>query len=122
MLSLSINQSSGESIDLSGLTDMSCTEITGIPNSQTLIRFVDSFMSKNPDELTTARELLVKEMGPEAMVDAAGIASNFQRMARIADSTGIPAESWGDEGLDKMTEDLNQALGIDQYVSAANSK
>lgn len=122
MLSLSINQSSDDNIDLSGLTDMACTEIPGIPNSRALFGFVDSFMSKNPDELAAARELLVEEMGPEAMIDTAGIVSNFQRMTRIADCTGIPTQSWGDEELDTMSADLDQALGIDQYISAANSK
>ena len=122
MLSLSINQSSDDSIDLSGLTDMACTEIPGIPHSKALFRFVDSLMSKNPDELAAARVLLVDEMGSEAMIDTAGIASNFQRMTRIADSTGLPTKSWGDEDLDTMSADLDQALGIDQYISAANSK
>ena len=122
MLSLSINQSSDDNIDLSGLTDMACTEIPGIPHSRALFRFVDSLMSKNPDELAAARELLIEEMGSEAMIDTAGIASNFQRMTRIADSTGLPTKSWGDEGLDTMSADLDQALGIDQYISAANSK
>ena len=122
MLSLSIKQSTGDDIDLSGLTDMACTEIPGIPHSRALFRFIDSIMSRNPDELATARELLVEEMGSEAMTDTAGIVSNFQRMTRIADCTGIPTKSWGDEDLDTMAADLEQALGIDQYVSAANSK
>ena len=122
MLSLSINQSSDDNIDLSGLTDMACTEIPGIPHSRALFRFVDSILNKNPDELTAARELLVEEMEPEAMIDTAGIVSNFQRMTRIADSTGIPIQPWDDEDLDTMAADLEQALGIDQYVSAANSK
>ena len=121
MLSLSINQSSDDNIDLSGLTDMACTEIPGIPHSRALFRFVDSILNRNPDELAAARELLVEEMEPEAMIDTAGIVSNFQRMTRIADSTGIPIQSWGDEDLDTMAADLEQALGIDQYVSAANS-
>lgn len=32
-------------------------------------------------------------MGVEAMVDAAAVASNFERMVRIADGTGIPLGS-----------------------------
>ena len=122
MLSLSINQSSDDNIDLSGLTDMACTEIPGVPHSRAIFRFVDSFLSKNPDELAAARKLLVEEMGSEAMIDTAGIISNFQRMTRIADSTGIPTQSWGDENLDRISADLDQSLGIDQYISAANSK
>lgn len=122
MLSLSVNQSSDDNIDLSGLTDMACTEIPGIPHSRALFRFVDGILNKNPDELAAARERLVEELGSEAMIDTAGIVSNFQRMTRIADCTGIPTKSWGDEDLDSMAADLEQALGIDQYISAANSK
>ena len=122
MLSLGINQSRDDNIDLPGLTDMGCTEIPGIPHSRALFRFVDSFLRKNPDELAAARELLVEEMGAQAMIDTAGIASNFQRMTRIADSTGLPTKSWGDEELDTMSADLDKALGIDQYISAANSR
>ena len=56
-------------------------------------------------------------MGSAAMVDAAGVISNFQRMVRIADATGIPS----DGPMQVMSEDLREQLGINQYVSAANS-
>lgn len=32
---------------------------------------------------------MVEALGPRAMVDAAGVTSNFERMVRIADATGI---------------------------------
>ena len=114
-------ENSGESIDLDGLTDPDCTEIKGIPHSEVLLKFSNAFMENDTDALTRARQQLANEMSPEAMVDAAGIASNFQRMVRIADSTGIPLVSMGDD-MDVMVEELNEQLGINKYVSAANSK
>ena len=120
MLRVSI-ENSGESIDLDRLTDPACTEIKGIPHSQVLLKFSNAFMGNDPDALTQAREQLAKAMGPEAMVDAAAVASNFQRMVRIADSTGIPLESMGDD-MDVIVEELNEQLGINEYVSAVNSK
>ncbi|MFT5133371.1 MAG: hypothetical protein ACI9SC_001842 [Gammaproteobacteria bacterium] len=118
---MSILQKTGEDIDLDGLTDPNCTHIDGIPHSEVLLRFANAFMGTDSGALTVAREALVNEMGPEAMIDAAGVASNFQRMVRIADSTGIRLESMGDE-MDAMTEELNEKLGINEYISAANSR
>ena len=110
----------GEAIYMNGLTDPSCIKIKGIPHSEALLRFANAFMDTDADALNAARERLVNEMGPEAMVDAAAVASNFQRMVRIADGTGIPLESMGDE-MDAMAEELNETLGINKYVSAANT-
>ena len=44
------------------------------------------------------------------MVDAAGVASNFERMVRIADSTGIEL---GDL-LEQASADVRTALGLER--------
>ncbi len=53
---------------------------------------------------------MVETLGPEAMVDAAGVASNFERMVRIADSTGIEL---GDL-LEQASADVRDALGLER--------
>ena len=53
---------------------------------------------------------MVETLGPEAMVDAAGVASNFERMVRIADSTGIEL---GDL-LEQATADVRTVLGLER--------
>ena len=108
----------GDSIDLDGLTDLECTRINGIPHSEALLRFVDAFIRNDSSGLAEARETLAKEMSPEALVDVAGVVSNFQRMVRIADSTGILS----DDIMVVMQEDFCEKLGINEYVSAANTK
>ena len=108
----------GKSINLDGLTDPDCTNIEGIPNSEVLLKLANAFMSKDKAALATARDALVEEMGEEALVDAMGVASIFQRMDRIADATGIPS----DGPVAMMQEDLAKLLGTDQYVSAGNTK
>ncbi len=108
----------GESIDFNGLTDPSCTEIRGVPNSRELLQFTGASLSDDSAALATTRQALVDKMGSEAMVDTAGIISNFQRMVRIADATGIPS----DAPMLIMSEDLREELGINRYVSAANSE
>jgi hypothetical protein len=121
VLRVSISEATGEEIDLDGITDPACNEIKGIPHSEVLMKFTNAFISNDTETLAEARDILVNEMGAAAMIDTAAVASNQQRMVRIADATGIPLESMGDE-MDAMAEEMNEQLGINDYVSAANSK
>ena len=121
VLRVSIIEATGEEIGLDGMTDPACTEIKGIPHSEVLMKFTNAFMSNDKPALAAARDTLVNEMGAAAMIDAAAVASNQQRMVRIADGTGIPLESMGDE-MDAMAEEMSEQLGINEYVSAANSR
>ena len=107
----------GGSIDFDGLTDPSCTELRGVPDSRELLQYTNACMGVEGTALETTRQALVDKMGSAAMVDAAGVISNFQRMVRIADATGIPS----DGPMQAMSEDLRDQLGINQYVSAANT-
>jgi hypothetical protein len=116
MLRESVEQS-GESIDLDGLADPSRTDIKGVPNSNELLQFATTCLGDDLSAISAARQALVETMGTDAMVDAAGVISNFQRMDRIADSTGIPSEA----PTLVMSEDLCEQLGIDKFVSAANT-
>jgi hypothetical protein len=107
----------GKTIDLEGLADPDCKEIDGLVHSRTLIEYSDVFMTRDPELLAEVRDKLEKEMGVEALVDVAGVASNFQRMVRIADATGIPA----DTGNYADKADLIEKLGLEQYESAKNT-
>ena len=107
----------GGSIDFEGLTDPSCTEIRGVPNSRELLQFANACIGVEGADIATARGALADSMGAGAMIDTAGVISNFQRMVRIADATGIPS----DGPMQVLSEDLREQLGINEYVSAANS-
>jgi hypothetical protein len=108
----------GDSIDLDGLADPACTRIEGIPHSEALLIYTNAFMGNDINALADAREKLAHEMSPAALVDAAGVASNFQRMVRIADSTGIPS----DDIMALLQEDLCEKMGLNEFTSAANTK
>ena len=108
----------GADIRLDGLADPACTRIDGIPHSEALLRFANAFMAHDGHALAGAREALAGAMGAASMVDAVGVASTFQRMDRIADGTGIPA----DPPIAIMQEDLAELLGTNRYVSAGNTK
>lgn len=71
----------------------------------------------NEAVLATARTRLLEELGPEALVDAAGVASNFERMVRIADSTGIPLDGF----LDERTVDMRAELKLTKFASTMNT-
>ena len=107
----------GGSIDFDGLTDPACVEISGVPHSRSLLQFTNACMGVAGADLQLARQALATEMSAAALVDTAGVISNFQRMVRIADATGIPV----DGAMQAVSKDLRQQLGIDRYVSAANS-
>ena len=109
---------SGGSIDFDGLTDPSCTEIRGVPNSHELLQFTNACLGDDTAALAATRQALVDKMGSGALVDTVGVISNFQRMVRIADATGIPS----DDAMLVMSENLREQLGINRYVSAANSE
>ena len=109
---------SGGSIDFDGLTDPSCTEIRGVPNSHELLQFTNACLGDDAAALAATRQALVDNMGSGALVDTVGVISNFQRMVRIADATGIPSA----DAMLVMSEDLREQLGINRYVSAANSE
>lgn len=110
-------QATGTSPNLNGLADPNCTEIEDIPHSKVLLEFVNAFMSRDLQKLAVARDNLEKEMGAEALIDAIAVAANFQRMVRIADSTGIPSNPQ----MREMQAELVKPLGLDKYVSAGNT-
>ena len=108
----------GVSVNLDGITDPASTRIDDVPHSEALIKYCDTFLGNSADEFAAARTALAAEMGETAMVDAAGIVSNFQRMDRIADSTGIPS----DGPMMIMQQEFVDQLGLDKFTSAGNTQ
>ena len=107
----------GTPVDLNGISDPNCKVIDDVPHSEALLGFCDALLGDDSDAFAAARDRLAQEMGTAAMVDAAGIASNFQRMDRIADAIGIPA----DAPMVLMQEEFVDELGLQNYASAGNT-
>ena len=97
--------------------DVGGARVTGIPQADILLKFADAIVDNDKAILGTARQAVVDALGTDVMVDAAGVASNFQRMVRIADGCGIAL----DPPMQVLSEDLRTDLGIDNYVSAQNT-
>ena len=109
--------SNGMQVNLDGISDPDCKRIDDVLHSEALIRFCDTFLGGDEEAFSEARAVLVAQMGEAAMVDAAGVVSNFQRMDRIADSTGIPSDA---PMMIEQQEFVDQ-LSLDKYVSAGNT-
>ena len=76
-----------------------------------LIAFADAIVAADDNMLQPTRHGVLETMGPEAMIDAAGVASNFERMVRIADATGIDL----DERMAKASQEVREALDLEQF-------
>ncbi len=106
---------SGSEVDLHAVTEG--TSGSGVAHGDALVAFAEAVVAGDDESLTRARAGVLDALGPEALVDAAAVAGNFQRMDRIADATGIPL----DGALDVMSHDLRDALDLSRYASAANT-
>lgn len=90
---------------------------TGVPSGTALLEFVEAVVQGDPEAISTARTAVRDQLGEPAMIDSAAVIANFQRMVRIADSTGIPL----DEPVLMMTQGIRGDLGINNYSAAKNS-
>ncbi len=86
----------------------------GIPDGGLLIEFAEAAIAGDEARLSMARERLLKTLGPEALVDAAGIVATFNAIDRVADATGTPID---DERIE-VTAEMRTQLGIDRFPSA----
>jgi hypothetical protein len=107
----------GASVDLHALTDAAAAGSAGVPHERELLALAEAVVRGGEAQLGEARRAALAALGPEGFVAAAAVASNFERMVRIADATGIPL----DAPLAALTTELRAELGIDGFGSAANT-
>ena len=112
MLRASIEYS-GSGADLTGISEGATAGDAGIEHGERLTTFVDAAVQGDPAELATARDALREAAGSEALVDAAAVVGNFERMVRIADGTGIPLDGM----VTALSGDIRGDLGLDAYHS-----
>ena len=86
---------------------------SGVAAGSELLAFAESVLS-HPADLEDRRRAIQAALGDDALVDAAGIVANFQRMVRIADGTGIPL----DKPVAVLSADLRDSLNLDAFASA----
>ncbi len=93
--------------------------VSGVTHGEALSELVELTLDRHDraDQLAAVRQTISNAMNPEALVDAAAVIGNFQRMVRIADGTGIPL----DKPLAAMTADMCEELGYNDVGSAKNT-
>ena len=115
MLRVSAMHSETE-IDLQAVNGDADGAAVGIEFGPELMRFAESVASRD-EALERYRRELLEAAGPAVLVDAAGVAANFQRMTRIADAMGIPVDGRSLE----MGQQVREELGIERFPSARNT-
>ncbi len=83
---------------------------SGVPSGRTLLGFASAAVGDDDTHLDRTREALRAEMGDAGVADAAAVASNFERMVRIADSIGIELGDW----MESFTEDVRADLSLER--------
>ena len=112
MLRASIEYS-GRDAQLLGISEGEKAGDAGIAHGERLTTFASAAVAGDVAELATARAALRDAAGSGALVDAAAVVGNFQRMVRIADGAGIPLD-----GVTlALTSGLREDLGVEEYSS-----
>ena len=86
---------------------------SGVPSGRALLDFASAAVGGDDAELDRSREALRSEMGDAGVADAAAVASNFERMVRIADAIGIELGDW----MESFTEGVRTDLALERLRS-----
>ena len=100
-------QSNETDIDIQGIGGNADSADQGIEFGAQLMQFAEAVANRDETALPAARQALFDAAGPQVLIDAAGVAANFQRMVRMADSIGIPYDDTTSELGEQVREDLN---------------
>ena len=104
-------------VDLQGVNGDAASAALGIEYGTELMSFAESLAQRDESGLARSRTALRQAAGDKVLVDAAGVAANFQRMVRIADSIGIPFDNMQSDFANIIQTELNLA----RFASAQHS-
>ncbi len=116
MLSLSANTTE-TAVDMQMVNGSTASDSQEMPFANELSQFAAAIAGRDTQTIAQARDELVEVAGETVMVDAAGVAANFQRMVRIADSMGIPIDEKNVEPGAAIRDELN----LSRFASAQNT-
>ena len=83
---------------------------TGVENGAELLELCEALVGGHPVAISRAGAKVTRSMGSEALVDAVGVYSNFERMVRIADATGVELG----ETLAELSADIRSELRVER--------
>jgi hypothetical protein len=106
-----------EEVDLRALTRGS-SGASGVAAGEALCAFAEAGVRGDPPAIAEARERVRAALGDAALVDAAAVIGNFERMVRIADGTGIPL----DRPAALASADMRAELGLDDFAGSERTR
>ena len=83
---------------------------SGVECGAELLELCEALVGGDAGAITKTSTNVIKSMGSEALVDAVGVYSNFERMVRIADATGVEL---GDT-LSELSADIRSELRVER--------
>lgn len=104
-------------IDIQGIGGNADSAGQGIEFGSQLMRFAENVALRDQEALRSSRQALLDAAGPEVLVDAAGVAANFQRMVRIADAIGIPI----DDPTLALGQEVRENLNLNAFAGARHT-
>lgn len=111
-------QAKGENTDVSAIRHGGAkAAASGVAHADLLVAFAEALVAHDETKLAELRPRLIEAVGPEGFLETATVAANFQRMVRIADSTGIPQ----DAPVLALAGDVIEDLGLRDFASAKNT-
>lgn len=112
MLRVSALKTENTDLNLLAVTDNDQAS-SGVGGGEALLAFAEAAVIQS-ERLPEARLALQQELGEQALVEAAAVVGNFERMTRIADATGIPL----DERNLEYTREVRETLNLGRLTSA----
>lgn len=109
-------QTTGQAVELDAVNGSTESD-GGVAHGARLVEFTEAVMSGDADAISSTRAALMDVLTPAAYVDVCATIGAFNVVDRIADSTGIPL----DRGLDAMSADVREELGLARFASSANT-
>lgn len=110
-------QSTGQELDLSVVNGNADHAAAHVRWMSELVRFAEAVARHDDAALAEARQALLDAAGARVLIDAAAVAANFQRMVRIADAIGIPADDISSD----LSREVRTTLGLGSLSSAGNT-
>lgn len=104
-------------IDIQGINGDIDAAAKGVQFGAELMAFAEAVANGDDLALRNSREDLLAVAGGIVLIEAAGVAANFQRMVRIADSMGIPVDNMDTE----LGQSVREELQLERFESAKNS-
>ncbi len=111
------SQTTKTEIDLHGIEGDADRAARGIEFGAELMRLAEAVARHDAVALPAARAALLQRAGAAVLVDAAGVAANFQRMVRIADSIGIAVDNLDSD----VSREVRGTLRLERFHSARNT-